>query len=97
MAMTNSSDILNAFTGILADLSPLLGCDFIWGLPIAFLDLALMFKTDHGSPILRRTGFPSWSWAGWQETAENYNKMGPCLNYDSFGILEEKDPKKGDS
>jgi hypothetical protein len=55
-----------------------------------------MFKRDDDSPRLRRPGFPSWSWAGWQETEENYNRKGACLDYDLYGtyISPDKDPKK---
>jgi len=67
---TLDGDIINAFEGIVSLLQPVFKCDFLYGLPITELDLALLWQPK--SPIRRRvdtsTGqamFPSWSWAGW--------------------------------
>jgi len=65
-SMKYSSDTLNAFSGILAHLTEIAHPDsFFWGLPIAELNWSLIWCSQH-SELIHRSGFPSWSWAGWQ-------------------------------
>ena len=74
--MKYSSDVLSAFAGILATLS--LGYDttFCAGLPNSALLICLHWIPGHGRCIAkpvaseRRTGFPSWTWAGWHIPVE---------------------------
>ncbi|KAI0977230.1 heterokaryon incompatibility protein-domain-containing protein [Xylaria arbuscula] len=78
--MTDQSDILKAFTGVLNYLQPRFGPSH-WGLPARLVDSSLSWRfTSHKSrnqwykvdefhssvelPV-RRDGFPSWTWAGW--------------------------------
>ncbi|KAI1113549.1 heterokaryon incompatibility protein-domain-containing protein [Nemania sp. NC0429] len=78
--MTDQSDILKAFTGVLNYLQPRFGPSH-WGLPARLVDSSLSWRfTSHKSrnqwytadefhstvelPV-RREGFPSWTWAGW--------------------------------
>lgn len=60
------ADALNAFAGISAFLSRLLfaGCPFIMGIPACSLDAGLLWVPN--GKLERRSGFPSWSWAGWK-------------------------------
>jgi hypothetical protein len=72
------SDAINAFSGItsmLQDLGP-----FCWGLPNRFFSIALMWQD---APLRRRTGFPSWSWAGWKH---NPTRTETTVYYDWRGI-----------
>jgi hypothetical protein len=63
--MTSQTDALNAFTGLINPLERVLDTKFFQGLPIIFFHAALcfVFATRHDN--IRRTGFPSWSWSGW--------------------------------
>ncbi|KAH7370500.1 heterokaryon incompatibility protein-domain-containing protein [Rhexocercosporidium sp. MPI-PUGE-AT-0058] len=59
-------EILRLFSGISSKFSEIWDCEFFWGLPIKFFDNELMFQNIPGGIRRRRDGFPSWSWAGWQ-------------------------------
>ena len=57
------SDVLNAFAGLLHIFSRFFRCKTLVGLPESLLDVALLWKPTR--QLQRRSGFPSWSWAGW--------------------------------
>ncbi len=57
------SDVLNAFVGLLHIFSRFFRCKTLLGLPEGLLDVALLWKPMR--QLRRRSGFPSWSWAGW--------------------------------
>lgn len=57
------SDILNAFHGITKLLCVALDTEFYAGLPVKWLDHALLWQL-YGSTD-RQVGFPAFSWAGW--------------------------------
>ena len=61
--MSYQSDVLNAFAGLLHIFSLCFKCSILFGLPECLLDVALLWRPT--SPLQRRAGFPSWSWAGW--------------------------------
>jgi hypothetical protein len=75
--LTVSTDIVNAFSGLLIVLEEHFAGGFVSALPIAALDLALlwtpgqkMLRRSHytaasGTPDNPQPYFPSWSWAGW--------------------------------
>lgn len=78
--MSDPSDVVNAFQGILASLQLSMKTEFWVGLPEAYLDEALLWMET--GPHLRRriptrgsttASFPSWSWAGWDTTVELEN------------------------
>ena len=62
--MTNDTDALNAFLGVLQRLETMYDTGFFWGLPVADFQWGLLWYSQ--SPPTRREGFPSWSWAGWK-------------------------------
>jgi hypothetical protein len=67
--LTYEKDRLNCMQGLFNTLAPHFAGGFHWGMPVSIFDSALLF---HGvlwqeAPWNRRTGFPSWSWAGWDE------------------------------
>jgi hypothetical protein len=64
-ALTYQMDALRAMAGIIRRLSERMKCRFLEGLPTAAFDLFIVFRRHH-SPLYRRAGFPSWSWAGWR-------------------------------
>lgn len=64
-ALTYQMDVLRAMAGITRRLSERMKCRFLEGLPTATFDLFILFRRHH-SPLYRRAGFPSWSWAGWR-------------------------------
>ena len=57
------TDILNAFAGLGQIFATCFDCRPFFGLPEALLDLALFWRPTR--QLKRRSGFPSWSWAGW--------------------------------
>ncbi|KAF4846576.1 hypothetical protein CGCSCA4_v006065 [Colletotrichum siamense] len=66
--LTCESDMLNAMAGICRALSIRCKCTFFQGMPVAALDLYMLFDTVNGfikKSTKRRRGFPSYSWAGW--------------------------------
>lgn len=63
--LTHDTDILAAFSGILAYFAPQLGPN-IMGLPERVIDSALLWKWPQHELVPRRSGFPSWSWCGWK-------------------------------
>ena len=72
-----STDALNAISGVLAYLEPHFPAGFVFGLPCAYLNAALVWEPF--GPVKRRRHptsgapiFPSWSWAGW-ECKVSYN------------------------
>ena len=65
--LTYSEDIERAFTGVQNVLK--LGLkDFQYGLPITYLDMAILWQPSDA--LVRRSGlatnFPTWSWMGWR-------------------------------
>lgn len=66
--MTHDSDSINAITGLLSYLRRSWELnEFIWGLPLKEFPQSLRWfhAASIGTPH-RRSGFPSWSWAGWE-------------------------------
>ncbi|KAH6680956.1 heterokaryon incompatibility protein-domain-containing protein, partial [Halenospora varia] len=76
-SMTNNTDVINAFQGVLTALRPNFRGDFLAGLPSTELEHALLWLP--AQPVKRRiesqkTGLnkvvrticPSWSWTGWE-------------------------------
>jgi hypothetical protein len=61
--MSNLADILNAFAGLDRIFSVALQSEAIFGLPTKNLDAGLHWRPTR--QLVRRAGFPSWSWAGW--------------------------------
>ncbi|KAB5578138.1 hypothetical protein GE09DRAFT_1280566 [Coniochaeta sp. 2T2.1] len=65
--MTNESDSINAFLGMLAVLKRrLFPSGFVHGLPLYRHPESLAWFHDRNSVPKRRPAFPSWSWAGWE-------------------------------
>jgi Heterokaryon incompatibility protein (HET) len=73
-ALTNPSDIANAFAGISDLIGRWYGWNFVHGLPMERLDAALLWCAVDQKPQRRlsvtaaagkRTQKPSWSWMGW--------------------------------
>jgi hypothetical protein len=61
--MSHQTDALNAFAGLGRIFSMALQSESYYGLPVRNLDVGLLWRPTH--PLIRRSGFPSWSWAGW--------------------------------
>ncbi|KAI0184929.1 heterokaryon incompatibility protein-domain-containing protein [Xylaria flabelliformis] len=69
--LTFPEDGLNAFMGITTKLTDYFPDGFLWGLPIALFDIALLWQP--GEDMAQRCSkrddalqLPSWSWVGWQ-------------------------------
>lgn len=62
------SDALNAFMGVGIVLTEEYGDRFslFYGLPGPDLEEALTWQPAAAAPMIRRSNFPSWSWAGWR-------------------------------
>jgi hypothetical protein len=80
--LTNGSDILNGFAGIMQSFSELMNWEFLYGLPTAFFDSALLFERRDLRCQFHDTGFPSWSWSGWAEGSEPLMTPLPGIRYD---------------
>lgn len=64
-SMTNDVDGLNALSGILQHLKIWYYHEgFHYGLPKEDFQWGLLWRSQ--SPLKRRAGFPTWSWAGWK-------------------------------
>ncbi|KAL7817080.1 tol protein [Trichoderma gracile] len=66
--VTYVEDTLRAFSGITSMLSRTFSDGFMYGMPLMFLDIALLWRPQ--ASIRRRAPprapfFPSWSWMGW--------------------------------
>ena len=90
--MSYSTDALNAIEGVLAYLKSRFPGGFAYGLPYAYLNMALIWEPF--GPVKRRRHptsgapiFPSWSWAGW-ECKVSYNNAQESR---AKGILEFTD------
>lgn len=66
--VTYADDILKAFSGISEALKSHIG-DFTWGVPRNYAAFCVCWASH--DDLVRREGFPSWSWAGWQIPAGN--------------------------
>lgn len=68
--MSSPGDGIRAFTGLLNLLEPgsRASTSVVSGLPVRFMDLALLWQPDAGLKVRlqRKPQFPSWSWAGWE-------------------------------
>jgi hypothetical protein len=65
--MTNDSDSLNAFLGIVAYLrKSWFPSGLTWGMPLADFPQALRWYHPRWVKARRRPAFPSWSWTGWE-------------------------------
>lgn len=64
-----ASDALHAFAGIKrAIASSMNNARFWYGVPASVFDWAMLFFAGRGEKLVRRQGFPSWSWVGWKGT-----------------------------
>ncbi|KAL3304552.1 HET-domain-containing protein [Colletotrichum asianum] len=73
--LTIQDDRIDAFTGVLTMLEPLLETTFFFGLPNSYFDLAVLWETKNDETRIDCTRvsvagqnglrFPSWSWCGW--------------------------------
>lgn len=61
--LTNSLDILNAFEGVQLVLEKRIGAKIYYGALVTMLDSSLLWEST--KRLIRRQGFPSWSWSGW--------------------------------
>lgn len=69
-SLSFSSDALNAFSGMMNYLRPIMRGGFVYGLPETELDEALLWQpmgllTRRRHPNNGSAIFPSWTWAGW--------------------------------
>lgn len=88
-SMTNASDSLNAFLGIISTLSRRLFPEgFVWGLPLRSHPQSLGWFHDRQSNPTRRPAFPSWCWAGWEGNARFSNRF--LEPEGSFSIIDER-------
>lgn len=81
--MKYQSDMLNAFSGLAKTLETVLASSFLQGLPQNCLDSALLWTPEQ--ILERRSGFASWSWAGWvgksRYISMNQNVIKPAVRY----------------
>ncbi|KAI4862483.1 heterokaryon incompatibility protein-domain-containing protein, partial [Hypoxylon rubiginosum] len=68
--LTHASDRMRAFAGVTTKLEAYFPGGFIWGLPVANFEIALLWQNSQGSKRRDQkcpdhTKLPSWSWVGW--------------------------------
>lgn len=76
--LTHQYDILNAIDSVFTAHKGAFPHGFFWGLPLDYLDLALLWtgsryhglKRCQASPSHSQPRFPSWTWAGWIGTID---------------------------
>lgn len=85
--LTHQSDALNACRGSLNRISMSAGVEFCFGLPVHDCLRALVWMPHHRNVITRHSGFPSWSWTGWQGRIEYAYWVGDMAAY----LQEEPD------
>ncbi|KAI0138500.1 HET-domain-containing protein [Hypoxylon sp. NC0597] len=74
--MTNDSDSLNAFKGMLSFLQKtMLPGGFVWGLPLQEFPQSLRWYHPRGIRPRRRPDFPSWSYVGWEGEVNFTDKL----------------------
>lgn len=74
--MTNDSDSLNAFKGMLSFLQKtMLPGGFVWGLPLQEFPQSLRWYHPRGVRPRRRPDFPSWSYVGWEGEVNFTDKL----------------------
>lgn len=82
--LTKVSDTIHGFTGVLHFLSLQIKSGILEGLFTSSFDISLLswdnFPRATKNPV-RRTGFPSWSWAGWHGIKDGYGRS--CSDTDS--------------
>ncbi|KAF6806673.1 hypothetical protein CSOJ01_08657 [Colletotrichum sojae] len=67
-ALTNQGDALQALAGTMRRVGRKLGQEILQVLPSGEIDSFLLFRSASGGGFSsRRRGFPSWSWAGWEQ------------------------------
>lgn len=67
-ALTNQGDALHGLAGTMRRVGQKLGQEIVQGLPSGEIDSFLLFRSASGGGFSsRRRGFPSWSWAGWEQ------------------------------
>lgn len=78
--VTKSSDIMNSFRGISAVFAKAMGCELLYGIPLAYTDLALLWRPRK---LLRRREStedapapPSWSPLGWECHDKEHERAG---------------------
>ncbi|OAA67421.1 Heterokaryon incompatibility [Cordyceps fumosorosea ARSEF 2679] len=66
--VTQVDDTLRAFSGITTALTSVFMGGFVYGMPLLFLDAALLWRPQASirrRPLSRPPFLPSWSWMGW--------------------------------
>ncbi|KAM0417359.1 hypothetical protein ACHAPT_012675 [Fusarium lateritium] len=84
-------DILAAFSGMCKLMEKTMRAPFVFGLPISYFDLALLWQPVGKARRLKRASvsddsrykdmrFPSWSWCGWKNEGATYDPemVGGC-------------------
>ncbi|KAF7538221.1 hypothetical protein G7Z17_g12676 [Cylindrodendrum hubeiense] len=83
-AFTFDEDVIPAFSSTFSSMGAAFPQGFIYGLPAAFFDVALLWRS-RGNDLRRREAWnkntpcpPSWTWAGWQGSLENFTWTSAC-------------------
>ena len=63
--LADQGDALDACRGVLNMITKNSGQSFLFGLPVQDFHRALLRTLRHENTVIKRSGFPLWSWAGW--------------------------------
>ncbi|XXG97849.1 hypothetical protein Hte_004163 [Hypoxylon texense] len=85
--LTHAGDRMHAFAGVTTKLEADFPGGFIWGLSVAYFEIALLWQSRYQFPSKRRNRkwpdslqLPSWSWVGWDGTIIGSNWDSHNLN-----------------
>lgn len=95
--LTYQLDALNACRGALNLITRNTQVSFVYGMPKIDILRALLWKPHHKHCLVRRPGFPSWSWAGWIGRTECAYWIGDMDLYTSsnpVNIIAKPRPRK---
>ncbi|KAF9894914.1 hypothetical protein FE257_004536 [Aspergillus nanangensis] len=70
--LTDESDAVDAFMGILQRIASTIGSEIFLGLMTSTFDICMLFMHTTTNTAVRRPMFPSWSWAGWKGYTNNW-------------------------
>ncbi|KAH6987226.1 heterokaryon incompatibility protein-domain-containing protein [Ilyonectria destructans] len=82
--LTFDEDVISAFASTFSSMSAAFPHGFVYGLPAAFFDAALLWRS-RGNRLVQRVSSnagvlcpPSWTWAGWQGYLESHAFTSAC-------------------
>ncbi|KAL9109522.1 MAG: hypothetical protein Q9227_005857 [Pyrenula ochraceoflavens] len=93
--LSYQGDAVPACQGALNQITRNTGVSFLQGLPRGDLHLALLWKPHHNASLVRRHGFPTWSWTGWIGCIEHHYCLAELALYQRDGVAQKPKSRPG--